>query len=188
MSPKKKAYVPSDLQKAHDKLVDENETLKKELAALKVTEKTVRGNAEAAALLLDLKSKELEGLEKVIGPLRGLRTSILTPLVDVATERLRQDTKWGEQNHPDGTGGTGYKEMADQARDICDKAFKAGTGTYKHILAEEVAEAFAESDEENLMTELIQVAAVATSWVENIRRRIAKRLNGKEEQGQNQTH
>ena len=37
-----------------------------------------------------------------------------------------------------------------------------------HLVREEVAEAFAESDPARLREELIQVAALAVSWVEKI--------------------
>jgi hypothetical protein len=43
--------------------------------------------------------------------------------------------------------------------------------TWVHLVREEVAEAFAESDPERLEAELIQVAALCVSWVEKIRAR-----------------
>lgn len=92
-------------------------------------------------------------------------------LGDITEERERQDAKWGEQNHPDGTGGTTMVMLADLRRDVADRAAKAGALTWKHILAEEVYEAFAESDVDKLRTELIQVAAVAVGWVEALDRR-----------------
>lgn len=91
---------------------------------------------------------------------------------EVVLERFRQDAKWGEQNHPDGTGPTiPTLNAAEQARHECDYAHRNGTGTWRHILAEEVAEAFAESDPARLREELLQVAAVAVAWVEAIDRR-----------------
>jgi hypothetical protein len=92
-------------------------------------------------------------------------------LAEVLEERIRQDEKWGEQNPPDGTGGPGRADDADQARRFCDESFKNGTGTWAAILGEEVAEALAESDPNKLRAELIQCAAVCTSWVEAIDRR-----------------
>jgi len=105
-------------------------------------------------------------------------------LKEIETERIRQDKKWGEQNHPDGTAFPFSKETADLAKFACDKATKEGTLTWMHILEEEQAEAFAESDEDKLEVELIQTAAVAVAWVEAIRRRREKRKNGQEAQGQ----
>jgi hypothetical protein len=63
-------------------------------------------------------------------------------LDEVQDERRRQDAKWGEQNHPDGT-----------------------------IALEEVFEALVETDPAKLRDELLQVAAVAVAWVEAIDRR-----------------
>lgn len=86
-------------------------------------------------------------------------------------ERLAQDEKWGEQNHPDGTGGSTMKFLADIAREECEEAFSQGRGTWRDIPDEEVAEAYAEDDPAKLRVELIQVAAVATAWVEALDRR-----------------
>jgi hypothetical protein len=92
-------------------------------------------------------------------------------LCEVADERIRQDEKWGEQNHPSGTGGVTLRRWADQDRSICQEAFRKGVGTWRHILNEEVSEALAEDDPAKLRTELIQIAAVATAWIEAIDRR-----------------
>lgn len=100
-------------------------------------------------------------------------------LFDVARERRRQDAKWGQQNHPDGTGPGVYwqfydypaAELAGIIRRATQEAFAQGKGTWRDILNEEVAEAFAEDDPAKLRAELIQVAAVAAAWVEAIDRR-----------------
>jgi hypothetical protein len=89
-------------------------------------------------------------------------------LGDVGSERRRQNEKWGEQHHPDGTGDEFYVGLADSARQACEEAFAAGQGTWRHILGEEFFEAIAESDPEKLRTELVHVAAVAVSWIEDI--------------------
>lgn len=94
-------------------------------------------------------------------------------LAEVAHERTLQDVKWGQQNHPDGTGYAYLQEKADQARRDCDAAFANGTGTWRHILREEYHEALASTDEASLRAELVQVAAVAASWIEAIDRRHA---------------
>lgn len=92
-------------------------------------------------------------------------------LDEVTAERARQDAKWGEQNHPNGTGPTmtslNRREFAQRE---CDYAAQRGTVTYRHILEEEVTEAFVESCPTTLRAELIQVAAVAVAWVEKIDR------------------
>src|SRR4051812_38930349 len=102
-------------------------------------------------------------------------------LEDVLEERERQDKKWGEQNHPDGTGATAFMALTDSAssaedaKALCKRMAADGHVTYAHILYEEVAEALEEEDEDRLEVELIQVAAVCVQWVETIRRRRAKR-------------
>ena len=93
-------------------------------------------------------------------------------LKDVAAERQRQDERWGEQNHPDGTGPQ-FGVVAEEMRKACDAAFSVGVGTWMDILTEEFYEACAESDPAALREELIQVAAVATAWAEAIDRRLA---------------
>lgn len=90
-------------------------------------------------------------------------------LRSVWEEREAQDIKWGEQNHPNGTGAH-LRDQAHDARERCEAAFRRGEGTFRHILDEEVAEAFAESNPYRLREELIQVAAVAVAWVEKIDR------------------
>ncbi|MFF1544141.1 NUDIX hydrolase [Streptomyces sp. NPDC058291] len=95
-------------------------------------------------------------------------------LAEVQAERDRQDAKWGEQNHPDGTGSVHQREAAGLARMECEDAFAAGYGTWCHVLFEEVREALAESDPAKLRAELVQVAAVATAWIAAIDRRTAK--------------
>lgn len=108
-------------------------------------------------------------------------------LSEIAAERARQDEKWGEQNHPDGTKGyLGWigRAFADHApRDAdrmlyrewarfrCEEMHKAGNGTWEHILTEEWAEAVATEDPAELRAELVQVAAVAVAWIQAIDRR-----------------
>ena len=89
-------------------------------------------------------------------------------LLDIAAERAWQQEKWGEQNHPNGTGPGIYQSHASalpnwQLRDIAkrrtDRHTAEGIVTYADILLEEVAEALAEEDPAKLRAELIQVAA-----------------------------
>ena len=86
-------------------------------------------------------------------------------------ERGRQDAKWGEQNHIDGTGYPAAARQAEVARKRCQDAFAEGCGTWALILTEEVREAYAESEPEALRAELIQIAAVAVQWAAAIERR-----------------
>jgi hypothetical protein len=94
-------------------------------------------------------------------------------LTEIAAERRRQDDRWGEQNHPDGTG-IWYADRAAAERTRTNNAAADGTLTFRHVLAEEVAEAFAEDDPAKLRAELVQVAAVAAAWIEAIDRRTSK--------------
>jgi len=93
------------------------------------------------------------------------------PLRDIKLERAKQDVKWGEQNHLDGTGDPVDREMATLARQKCQAHDESDPDTWRDILAEEVYEAFAESDPVKLRTELVQAAAVCVAWIEAIDRR-----------------
>ena len=105
------------------------------------------------------------------------RTEILNEIV---AERLRQDNKWGEQNHPIARLADdpvldvdAYRHTADGSREICDFEFANGRGDWGLILGEEVAEALAEGAAGNMekcKAELIQVAAVAVAMIECIER------------------
>lgn len=97
--------------------------------------------------------------------------------IEIIQERARQHTKWGEQNHPNGTGPQlvwAYSGpaayVAETARAECQRLSAEGLVTFADILLEEVAEALAEGDPAKLRAELIQVAAVAAQWVEAIDR------------------
>lgn len=92
--------------------------------------------------------------------------------LEVLDEIARQNKRWGEQNHPDGTGGSISEYHSKVFRVRCDIAVKRGDVTWKHILQEEVYEALAESDPKLLKEELIQVAAVAIQWCRAIERRM----------------
>lgn len=97
--------------------------------------------------------------------------SLLRVLSEIADERKRQDQKWGEQNHKDGTGGPEAEHRAQLAKAACDAAFRNGRATWAHIYIEEVMEALAETEPEKLIMELNQANAVGSAWIEAIRRR-----------------
>lgn len=102
-----------------------------------------------------------------------LRAELAGPLANIATERSWQDAKFGElRDYADGTGGPGSAEAADLLRAVC-KAGDTDGDTWAKILAEEVAEAFDETDPAALRKELVQVAAVAVAWIEGLDRRVA---------------
>jgi hypothetical protein len=93
-------------------------------------------------------------------------------LGEIAGELTRQTEKWGEQNHPNGTGYDYLQIKADAARIHADVAAEDGTLTWHDILKEEVYEALAESDPHKLREELVHVAAVAAQWIEAIDRAV----------------
>jgi hypothetical protein len=140
-----------------------------------MTQKFNDSEASHSNTLEDFKaaSKRWDESSKAIttsSPLLGAPQDILKAFYRILEERVRQDAKWGEQNHCDGTGAE-YKQMADAARASCDRAAKEGRLTWKHILTEEFMEAMAESDVNKLENELIQTIAVGVSWLEAIWRR-----------------
>lgn len=92
-------------------------------------------------------------------------------LDEVLVERHNQDERWGEQNHPDGTGSPADKWAAEAAKGMYDLAVSTRALAWRHILLEEFMEAMAESDPARLRAELVQVAAVAVAWIEAIDRR-----------------
>lgn len=92
-------------------------------------------------------------------------------LSDVIYERQRQHARWGRQSHPDGTGGMSAVLAREAAQRECDDLTVSGLLTWRAILAEEVAEAFAEVDQDRLREELVQIAAVAVQWIEALDRR-----------------
>lgn len=94
-------------------------------------------------------------------------------MAEVLDERLAQDAKWGEQNHPDWSHYMATTATGALARNRCQRAFAAGLGSWAHVLDEEVGEAFDEARAGNvpaLRRELVQVAAVSSAWVECIDR------------------
>jgi hypothetical protein len=102
-------------------------------------------------------------------------------IAHIADERMRQDEKWGEQNHPDGTGPDvpmpstwlNMRQMAERAHEACQTKADRGDVSWRDILLEEVYEALAERNPASLRAELLQVAAVAANWAEAIDRRTA---------------
>lgn len=96
-------------------------------------------------------------------------------LIEVLQERRRQHARWGEQSWPDGTGTPADQEVASSARARTSARLEQGTVTFRDILEEEVAEAFAEDDPALLRAELVQVAAVAVQWIEKLDREARRR-------------
>jgi hypothetical protein len=108
-------------------------------------------------------------------------------VVEVLNEVKRQHELWGVQNHP--SFDRGVVEDIQNGKDLdivgkrygvpdqtsakkrCEEKAKQGTLTYADIFIEEAAETFEEVlDPEKREEELIQVTAVAVSWLDSIRR------------------
>lgn len=89
----------------------------------------------------------------------------------VFVERARQNARWGEQNHPDGTGKQGFRLWEASMKELNKAAVAEGRLNWSLILREEVAEALASKDQQDLQGELVQVAAVCQAWYEAIERR-----------------
>lgn len=105
-------------------------------------------------------------------------------LGEVFEERVLQEKRYGDVNDmlEDGTGEwvewlkpyshNHAQEIEGFFRDDYEAyQMQHGKPTWMHLVREEVAEAFQESDPERLAEELIQVAALCVSWVERIRAR-----------------
>lgn len=101
----------------------------------------------------------------------------------IREERGRQFARYGlNDDLADGTGPrtAWLAPLAwDPAVDV-EQVFRAdyeefedetGAPTWVHLVREEIAEAFQEDDDARLADELIQVAALCTSWVERITER-----------------
>lgn len=94
-------------------------------------------------------------------------------LYDVAEERCGQVLAWGVQTLPDGTGEE-WEHAASEAKRINGVRAKAGSISWLDVLLEEVLEAAAEADPHKLRAELVQVAAVAVAWAEDVDRKLAE--------------
>ena len=105
-------------------------------------------------------------------------------LQSVLEERIEQEIRYGHVNDDliDGTGPdvrwlpyVGRMEAFQIQEDlrVDYERWQAVNGlpTWMHLVREEIAEAFQETDPERLQGELIQVAALCVSWVERIRAR-----------------
>lgn len=143
--------------------------------------------AALAGVVATLLPAEADAVEKVGSALRGdpkdmargfeLAAKLSRVLLDVQYERHRQEAKFPDQHLPDGTGpttrvwGRRAEERANMARRLVDEHVAAGALTWHDVLDEEYLEALAEDDPIALRAELVQVAAVAVRWIEDIDRR-----------------
>ena len=101
-------------------------------------------------------------------------------LDEVRAERARQFARYGTNEvQEDGTGprvrwlhplSSLRAEFVEEGfrTDYAETERNGGQVTWMHLVREEVAEAFAETDPQRLREELLQVAALCVSWVEKI--------------------
>ncbi len=85
-------------------------------------------------------------------------------------EMYRAIAKYPDCVHlPNGTPAHPLAEWTEtQTRDRCNQAYAEGRLTHRHILDEEVAEAFASKTDEHLRKELVQCGAMILKWVLDI--------------------
>ena len=133
-----------------------------------ITKPTQREETELALIEYGFQFQQAEFLARVA----------TNPLFQaIQREQDRQLAKWGQQDHPsflemDDDEREDRRKFSEAVKEDTDDAAKDGTLTWEHILVEELFEAKAETEnDENLKTELIQVAAVALSWIESIERK-----------------
>jgi hypothetical protein len=109
-----------------------------------------------------------------------------TNIFDLVTDEMdRQVKKWGVQNHPSvdrilSTRNPYPKDRIceeyeipteERAKQLCDTHAERGDLTWAHIIVEELSEVVSAPNEELRKEELIQLIAVATSWIKSIDRK-----------------
>ena len=93
--------------------------------------------------------------------------------VDLKEERDRQDIKFPDQHIPSFPVQMDFAHAIaemEQAQELTDRVAAKGLVTWWHVLREEFYEACAEPDVAKLRDELVQVAAVAIRWIEDLDR------------------
>lgn len=91
----------------------------------------------------------------------------------IKDEVTSQFLTWGQQNWPSTPQGKQPRYMIPAehtAKVECEKARLNDRMTWAHILVEEVAEACNAESPAHMVEELVQVAAVAVSWIDSIQR------------------
>lgn len=101
-------------------------------------------------------------------------------LLQVREERARQFAQYGDNSDlEDGTGplkpwlsplrqSAAYEIERELRKEYLNHEAAHGKPTWMHLIREEVAEAFMEDDPARLRAELLQVAALAVSWIEKL--------------------
>jgi hypothetical protein len=95
----------------------------------------------------------------------------LVALSHISHERRMQDAKWGPiEKHvgvPDGTGNVAAV-LAWTRAEVAKHSAETDSSTccWKHVVEEECAEVFAETDPQKLRAELVQLGACCVKWIE----------------------
>lgn len=114
------------------------------------------------------------------------QVSTLSVLEELFEERKRQVARYGHnEDLKDGTGSS-VQWLLPYTADVAwgiegelrvdyeEFERENGCPTWMHLLREELAEVFQETDPDRLRTELVQLGALCVSWIEKIRRRLAE--------------
>lgn len=178
-----RAHVePTPLEVAVCALADDHRARRVAELEGRVAELEAERDAFRAAL-------EISSLRALVDSPTESPEPMIRVLVDLTKERVRQNAKWGEQNHPDLSVDLPPNRlelvhtemgvpMAHVARDRVERLAKRGTLGYADIALEEFAEAIeaaALGVTTELRRELVQTAAVLVAWIECIDRRAARR-------------
>lgn len=88
---------------------------------------------------------------------------------DICQEIAREGNSHFAQHHRDGTEHSKWREdLLQEAQDYQDRLRIVGQTAWVTILWTQMARAFFEEDETALRAELVKVAAVAATWIEDI--------------------
>lgn len=87
---------------------------------------------------------------------------------EVVREMTRQVELYGVQHLPHGTGHDIDHILLERAREDFERAKRANLLTWVDVIEEEYREVRAETDPTKIREELIQVIAVAMSWIRDI--------------------
>lgn len=99
--------------------------------------------------------------------------AMLPVLAEVRAEHVRQIAKWGVQHREDGADPFTYRDIAVRARENFQNAEANGGATWHRTLDRPFFEAISRTDPAALRAALVEVAAVACAWIQDIDSRTA---------------
>lgn len=104
----------------------------------------------------------------VAAPTRDAIAEYSPILGDVWAERVRQIEKFGEQHREDGADPMTYGPIAARSRENFQNAEANGGATWHRALNGPFFESVSETDPAMLRASLVELAAVACAWIEDI--------------------